>query len=567
MKRKALALCLLLGVGSNNCAMAQASFTGAPTRAPQGPNPAGFSTPNLGTTPSARVNTPTNIPLLSPTMTGVILPTDTLLRNIQVSGAQVGPNASQASNKVTEKAPERVLAIDNLDEFLADNSWNGEKAQDWLNSFSETDAYLEESDFNEKERALIPILWQGEAKAEQGSTQSDMRPVVLKLSKNYRELHIFTAANQTLVDGETVMTAAEGTIVSSHHDYSTLHMGELSLDTGKEVARIATKVAGVKVEPESTCEIDYQPGKMLIVRALQGHGTCLKIKVLALPDRIIEVQAGEEICLDLEKQGVAEEEKIVRQKCHLTHLQKALAHKFAGEGSKLLQRMSEHLVEAKQLPPEDKQAHEARAKTIAPMQLIAAEDSYLTTTAKGQIGLLSGRFLICTESQQIIQAKLGDVYMQPHSVAAIEAGQGLMRVQCCTEPKSVLLVSKKYGIPMQWGMESLVVDHPATWEEAIPKDGIGRRAFEIHQREQHNFVLSDFHLITLLSHAPHLSLLRKPSHNRHAMLKERLLKTAASLQLVTSSHGQYQINDPHAKQEKPTNKEADKVTDNKTTKL
>ncbi len=540
-----VSLLAFLQLSGNLGAVAQAPFFGGPPPVipPTPPTPVIIQNPTVSTTPIAPTITNTPVVQVTPRVnipsftlpSGLILPTDTLSKQANLSG-----------NRVTSKGgkvPERVFEITDLESFLGENDWHHGTAQEWLPQLDSADAFVEEAGTVEAESSILPISYHAspdQPGAGPSILQQEPKPILLKLTSAYRDLHVFTGANQALVEGETVMTAAAGTIVSSHKDFFTLHMGSLSIDTGNTAARIATRIGGIKIEPQSTCEIDYQPGKRLVIRSLQGPKISVRAKLLSLPDRIIEGVPGEQISINLDNQAAVNGERIVHEICQATPLQQDLGHRFSGEGAKLMHRMSEHLVSAKQIPAATPN-HEAKTTTCAPLHLIASEDSYLTTTSKGQLGLLAGRFFISAETAQIIQLRTGDVYMQPHSVAAIEAGQGLMRVQCCTDAKSVIVVTRKYGVPMHWGMESLILDHQATWEEAIPKDGVGRRAFEIHKKDAKEIVLSDFQLSSLLSKSAHLAGVRTPVHARNALLKEKLLRIAASLQVVTAGHGGYQV--------------------------
>lgn len=467
---------------------------------------------------------------------GTILPTDTLLRNVHLNGS--GDEEYEDSGGKQEfgaATPGRVFAFSDLKNFLLENGWDGEIASDWLLDFNPDKAVEEDAGNDDGQLpTLIPIAYQ-----EAAVSASDAQPVVLKVNRSCRELQIFSQANQVLCRKEQLLAGAPGTILSEHADYLTLHMGSLVIDSGKSQCNVATKIAGLKIEKNSTCQIEYLPEDKLVVRALYtDKGSAAKIKLAKGSDRVIELRQGEELSLNLHNPaGSAAVLSKIEQKPNV------LSGKFAGDDSKYINRMEKRL-EKSGFAQAQKQAElEAGAIAVAagPISALASEDSCLTANARGEVALLSGRILFHTNSKQILQSRLGDIYMQPGAIAAVEAKNGMLRVQCCTEPRSVLLVSKKFGTPLHWGMEAMIVDHAATWEEAFPTDGVARRSFEIHRMNSNNCVLSDFQMFSLLKKASHLAPIRKPANDEQFELRNRLLKTAAALQLVTGKKGNYQV--------------------------
>ncbi len=533
-----------------NSAQAQSLTTppANPLIPPTGPpGPTNTSTPITSTIPQTKaveLETPRaiqnqvndlNLPLIAP-FTGTILPTDTLIGNPK-------PGSFPGLNSIVAGKARKMIEFADKHEFLAKHGWKGKEASDWLKNFPTKDAYVEKIG-EENGSQLLPVAW----KFSEQVTKGPGSGLILQVNESCRELQIFSSDNQLISDNDSLLSGKVGSVLTQHEDFLTVHAGGVLIDTGSKSKSIACKHAGIKVEKYSNCTFEYLPGNKLLLRANCSESPlCARVKLAALPERIFELKAGQELVLDLKTHDLKIDKS--ENKSNLLEDFKVLKNNFNGLQGKLVERTRFKLQAAGLLPEiteaviqqAGKKSRERPIKANSPLMAIASPESALTINSDGAVGLFCGRFFFSSEAEQLVQSNLADLYMKAGSAASVEADAGLLRVQCCSDPKSAILVSDKSGIPLHWGLETLILDHAATWTEAMPADGVGRRAFEVQPLAGNSCVFADFHIGSLLGRAEHLQTVRKPVFLRHLELKNRLLKTAAALQVVTAQHGNYQI--------------------------
>lgn len=529
------------------CGLLSASILSAPVFAQQ--NPTGLPTtptqpgPSIttaGSIESARPQTETPLqirfenPQIAPLANRTILPTDSLMRQIEI-GSAGGERLQSGIPQVL--ASRRVKEFGTLSKFLRANNWKGQEAENWMQNLD-----LDNARYFDLYTAEIPSEFKSISWIEQANLQlpamplsADREPLLLQVSNSWRELFVFNQDYQALDDSnlKSLLLGKRGAVVCKEKDCITLQQGEILVDAGSDAQLVALKDAAVRMEKNSSCSIDYKPGEELRIRSLFSHDPqALKLKLRYLPTKVITLNPGEELNLNLRKGASCEYQTNKFEEPDFVSL---AAHAANSEKSRrFLSRLG--------LRKELSRSGGSKEDLSSPLRLIAESGSLIHCRPDGKIGLIGGRFFLVSGADQIVQAKQADLYLKENSAAHVEVRNGLMRVQCFSDPKSVLLVQGKSGIPMHWGLESLILDHQASWGEALPADGVGRRAFEIHAGSGSNIVFSDFHIGSLLLQTSYLLSLRKPSNHWHHAVQERLLKTAAALQVVTAKHGSYHIN-------------------------
>jgi len=105
---------------------------------------------------------------------------------------------------------------------------------------------------------------------------------------------------------------------------------------------------------------------------------------------------------------------------------------------------------------------------------------------------------------------------------------------------SVSVVCRKHHAKLGPGDEALVADHDPSPREIYESDEIGRRRIRVHMvGDNHTVATSEFSLLHALERVPVLyEVFRSPDAQDQA-LKEKILKTAAVLNMVTYGHGSY----------------------------
>ncbi len=107
-------------------------------------------------------------------------------------------------------------------------------------------------------------------------------------------------------------------------------------------------------------------------------------------------------------------------------------------------------------------------------------------------------------------------------------------------PESVVIVFHNRKLCLTAGQEALLTDYDPNYREIVESDDIGRRRIQIHDLKEHkHIVTAEFSLLHALQRDPLLYDLAHSKDKHDRTLRERILKTAAVLDLVTARHGRY----------------------------
>jgi hypothetical protein len=526
----AIGLALAPGAGFAQFIAPPPRVTPTPTVTPQLPstptNLPSFQTPNF-TMPNVNVNG------------NAIIPTDVLNWGANLPGGFTAEGGHS----------ERVITeITDLEQFLKENGWMSGAVTEVDPDILADDGITIDTGFEDDLEKLIPISWNesgGEKAFMLCSEQPSIPHVIVRLSQNSNELMVFTKRNQfssaeRFGAEDALLSGFPGTVVSGKKQNLVLHKGQLVVDTGNTALKIATKAGGVKIEPNTTAIIEYQPTRSFSVIALASKSsTPVKARLAITADRVTELANQERLSIDLSKDGPAALESVDQSKVDVNNYVRTLPGKTIGSASKLIARMEKRVKLA--AADKSKSSEESALMTTEPVHLVGLDGSRVVASEGGSIALLEGRVFLHSQAPQIVRTKLGDAYLQGDSVNSLEVSNGQTRLLCCSEPKSSIFVANKHGIPMNWGMETVVTNHAPTWNDAVPNDGIGRRQFEMHKLNDLHCVMSDFSIHALMLKGRHLKSIRVPACSTHERLRDKLLKTAAALQVVTAKKGRYYL--------------------------
>lgn len=437
---------------------------------------------------------------------------------------------------------QRSYRFDDLRAFMLEQGWHSELAEGNFVDPDESNAIIEDSNFLDP--ALIPVSYENERSVFKACSYSEgeEKPVIILVNEPSQHFWVFTDTNQFV--GQTqkcfkdaLISGLKGTVLSSNKDILTLQKGCLIADSGKSELKIASKVAAVKLGFESTALIDYRPGNSVTIRVLAcPNDGKAKVRLAIDPTKTYELSAGEELRANL--QNTTDEDRITRSTFSLENYLNSMPKSISGAAASRFHRMEHHLLKATRT---DRTPNGAISglHTNAPLNLVASEGARFIATDNGQIGIFSGRVLFHTDAEQIVRTQLGDLYLQEGAAVSVERWKGELRAQCCSGPKSAILVAENFGVPMNWGTEALLVDHEPGWNDAFPNDGVGRRRFEMHKLKSSKCIISDFSMMALIAKAPHFKLLHKNAPEQTRELRNQLFKTAAALQVIAGKKGQY----------------------------
>jgi hypothetical protein len=489
-------------------------------------------------------DTPVNFPAI---FGNTILPTDTLPRT-----ADLPSGLGHEDSKVGEP---RTYEFGDLSVFLKGQGWNGGIADADGPELDEADAVIEDTSYGES-AGIVPIRYPQSVDDAAGShfqlcSQADVQqPVIIRVNEATKHLWVFTENNQfetgnILGCEDAFVSGLPGAVLGSRNGMLTLHKGVLIVDSGAESLKLATRAAGLKLPADSTAMVDYKPGRSVAVRILSCHGDGkAKIRLASQPDHVFELVAGEQLSVDIREGSATADASSIVTNFPLIGYVNSMPREVSGSASGRYKRMYAHVCGSEQVNRSHSENADKVLVAAAPVSLFSSEGTRFIAADTGHIGLLSGKVLVTSHAAQIIRTQMGDVYMQKNAVVSMERWQGELRVQCCSAPKSTILVSDKFGVPMTWGIETLILDHQPTWNDAFPNDGVGRRCFELHNLKMNNCIISDFSLPHLIVKGNHFHDLRTDNHDEARQLRAQLLKTAAALMIVTGYKGQYATKPP-----------------------
>lgn len=531
-----LLLCLASGVAlTPHAALAQANnFAGGPFVPPKQPvivnTPAPQETPVVTPQAAPRVEQALTLPTLFGNTT--ITPADTLMRSFTI-----GENPGRQ-----DAGEQRSYRFDDIHAFLVEQGWQGELADGPFLEPEEGEAIIEDSNFIDP--SLTPVGYEHPIFKACSYAEGGEKPVVIRVNEPSQHMWVFTDNNQFISQAQScskdaLLSGLKGTVLSSNKDVLTIQKGCLIADAGNAELKIASKAAAIKLGSQSTAMIDYRPGNSIAIRILAcPEGGKAKVRLAINPTQTYELVPGDELRANLSND--ANDESLVSQsQFALENYLNSLPKSVSGAAASRFKRMEQHLARTAKTRKIESPNAPASLHTSFPLSIVASEGTRFIAADNGQVGILSGRVLLHAGSEQIVRTQLGDLYLQENSTVSVERWKGEFRAQCCSGPKSAIMVAENFGVPMNWGTEALLVDHEPGWADAFPNDGVGRRRFEMHKLKDSKCIISDFSLMALIAKGPHFKLLHKNAPEQTKELRNQLFKTAAALHVVAGNKGQY----------------------------
>jgi hypothetical protein len=125
------------------------------------------------------------------------------------------------------------------------------------------------------------------------------------------------------------------------------------------------------------------------------------------------------------------------------------------------------------------------------------------------------------------------------ALASVKCIQGNTYIKSCSPRGTVFVEVAGKSIELNPGEELLVTDHKPDASEVRPADGLGRRHCQTTALAGRYITLSDFSIITLLSNTDSMTDLVHSRDSQSRRLVDRMLKTAAAVDLVMKYKGSY----------------------------
>jgi hypothetical protein len=172
-------------------------------------------------------------------------------------------------------------------------------------------------------------------------------------------------------------------------------------------------------------------------------------------------------------------------------------------------------------------------------QIYAKPQSRLLHTAPGAIHLSKGEIFVNTNAAVEIKTEAATVQTTKGALASVKSIQGCTYVRACSGLGTVKVVVDKRIIELNPGEELVVTSHKQDESEMHPSDGLGRRFSHSMQIGQHHVTVNDFAIITLLTNSDSLASVAHSNDAAARKLMDRMLKTAATVDLVFKYRGAY----------------------------
>lgn len=158
--------------------------------------------------------------------------------------------------------------------------------------------------------------------------------------------------------------------------------------------------------------------------------------------------------------------------------------------------------------------------------------------AKDALLLYDGELFVDADSAMAISTAHGDVELRKGALAHIDMRGGNLHVKACSNAGDVAVFVREHRLPLQPGQEVILVNHAPSDRDMHPADGVGRRHQEIRQLTGgKHVVMSDFSVVTVLGN---LNVIRSSNSEADKRVIDRMLKTAAALDVLTRTRGAYQ---------------------------
>jgi len=170
--------------------------------------------------------------------------------------------------------------------------------------------------------------------------------------------------------------------------------------------------------------------------------------------------------------------------------------------------------------------------------LACENGSKLEKISESELSLKSGSFLIESEGNITLTTPEAILHLKPRSMALVRIQPGSERFCCMLE--NLTLECHKRSLSLLYGEEVLLADHKVNGEELRGDYSVGvRRPSVIDLTDQWRLARMEFSLLQAVEREPLLVQISHSKHSHDKFLRDKLLKTAAILNMFTTGHGQY----------------------------
>jgi hypothetical protein len=154
------------------------------------------------------------------------------------------------------------------------------------------------------------------------------------------------------------------------------------------------------------------------------------------------------------------------------------------------------------------------------------------------IDLEDGTILVESVTAVTIRTPLAVVMLKPKTLVLVRLEGGMVR--CFSLLGNPQVQAGKRLITLTTGEEALVADHTPKAEEVVLHDDIGRRRIRVSDiGDNRGVALTEFSLVHAIAREPLIAHFAQSQNPDDRTMRDHLIKMAAVLNMVTSTHGPY----------------------------
>jgi hypothetical protein len=170
--------------------------------------------------------------------------------------------------------------------------------------------------------------------------------------------------------------------------------------------------------------------------------------------------------------------------------------------------------------------------------LACENGSKLEKISESELSLKNGSFLIESEGNITLTTPEATLHLKPRAMVLVRIQAGSERFCCMLE--NVTVDCRKRSMSLLYGEEVLLADHKVNGEELRGDYSVGvRRPTIIDLSDQWRLARMEFSLLQAVEREPLLVQISHSKHSHDKFLRDKLLKSAAILNMFTTGHGQY----------------------------
>jgi hypothetical protein len=169
---------------------------------------------------------------------------------------------------------------------------------------------------------------------------------------------------------------------------------------------------------------------------------------------------------------------------------------------------------------------------------IAAGESTEYDIDGDEVNMANGAVLLEPMANTTIKLRMVTVNAKSKSLVFVRSRKGCEHVLVLLGNATAAVGRHRVGLSS--GDEAIVTDHHPNYHDLVGEDEIGRRRCKlVPASDGRMLAVTEFSLIHALEREPLIYQLIHSDQSRDRALKDRLIKTAAVLSIVTAKHGQY----------------------------